>query len=151
MDPLTTTTGSIQIVHLCARSKISLTRWTGKVRAIDEHVDAFCSEINSLSATYEALNNGLRAPGPNSRARILEHVSDERMWQQLSYSIKDCENSMLVLNDILKKFLVDLGNPFRQGHEQFGESISSGDISRLRQRIRLFKIVLALPLQMTTM
>ncbi len=117
---------------------------------MDEQITEFCTDIRALSATYEALNNSLHSPVFASAAHVLEHNSGNRLWQQQANSIKDCENTMLILNDILNEFAVDLGNPYRRGYELLSDSLSSGDIVRLRQRVQLFNSVLALPLQMMT-
>ena len=70
--------------------------------------------------------------------------------RQIASLIKDCENTMVILNQILESLSASSGNVFRRPCRQFRESLVSGDIARLRQRIQLFNSTLTLPLQMIT-
>jgi hypothetical protein len=143
MDPASLTTDSVSIIHLCARSTISLARWTGTKQTTNEQIKAFCGEIRALSATYDALTNKLRSPAMASAARSLER-SDDTMWQHMAMLIEDCENTMVILN----KFSSDSAELYQQTYQRFGESMGYGDISRLRERLPLFDMILAFLLQL---
>ena len=149
MDPLSITVGSLQIVSLCAQSTVALAQWVGDVKTVDERIGAFSTEIKALSATYEALHHSLRSPAMLRAARASEYSSGGQLWRQIASLIKDCENTMVILNQILES-LSTSGNVFRRPYRQFRESLVSGDIARLRQRIQLFNSTLTLPLQMIT-
>src|SRR5277367_573281 len=146
MDPLSITVGSLQIVSLCAQSTVVLAQWIGDVKT----VDAFSTEIKALSTTYEALHHSLRSPVMLRAARASEYSSGGQLWRQIASLIKDCENTMVILNQILESLGTSSGNVFRRPYRQFCESLVSGDIARLRQRIQLFNSTLTLPLQMIT-
>ena len=150
MDPLSITVGSLQIVSLCAQSTVALAQWVGDVKTVDERIDAFSTEIKALSATYEALHHSLRSPVMLRAARASEYSSGGQLWRQIASLIKDCENTMVILNQILESLSTSSGNVFRRPCRQFRESLVSGDIARLRQRIQLFNSTLTLPLQMIT-
>jgi hypothetical protein len=148
MDPVSITSNSISIIHLCARSTISLARWAGTRQSTNAQVNSFCQETRALSATYDALNNKLRSPPMASAARSLEHGSEGGLWQHMALSIADCENTMILLNDILNKFSLDSADLYQQTYQSFGESIGYGDMSRLRQRISIFDMAFAFLLQL---
>jgi hypothetical protein len=150
MDPLSIAVGSLQVVSLCAQSTVALAQWIGDVKNVDERIDAFSTEIKALSATYEALNHSLRSPAVLKAAIASEHSSGGQLWRQIASLAKDCENTMAILNQILESLSTSSGNVFRRPYRQFRESLVSGDISRLRQRIQLFNSTLTLPLQMIT-
>jgi hypothetical protein len=147
MDPASTTAGSVSIIHLCARNIISLARWTGTKQTTNEKIKVFCAEIRSLSATYDGLNNRLRTPRMASAAESLEKSSGG-LWQHVALSIKDCENTMVTLDEILTKFNSDSAELYQQTYQLFGQSMGDGDMSRLRQRIPIFDMALAFLLQL---
>lgn len=146
MDPLSITDGSISIIHLCARSTISLSRWPGTKQTTNEQIYSFCGEIRALSATYDALNNKLRSPAMASAAQL--GSSGGGLWQHIAMSIKDCENTMVLLNEILNKFSSDSADLYQQTYQLFGASLHYGDLSRLRQRVPIFDNFLAFLLQL---
>jgi hypothetical protein len=151
MDPASITAGSVAIIHLCARSTISLSRWAGTKQTTNENIKAFCGDIRALSATFDALNNKLRSPVMASAARSLDHKLDNGLWQHIALSIKDCENTMVVLNEILNNFNSDSADLYQQAYQQFGESMGYGYMSRLRRRIPIFDMMLAFLLQLIIM
>jgi hypothetical protein len=146
MDPLSITDGSISIIHLCARSTISLSRWPGTKQTTNEQIYSFCGEIRALSATYDALNNKVRSPAMASAAQL--GSSGGGLWQHIAMSIKDCENTMVLLNEILNKFSSDSADLYQQTYQLFSESLHYGDLSRLRQRVPIFDNFLAFLLQL---
>jgi hypothetical protein len=146
MDPLSITDGLISIIHLCARSTISLSRWPGTKQTTNEQIYSFCGEIRALSATYDALNNKLRSPAMASAAQL--GSSGGGLWQDIAMSIKDCENTMVLLNEILNKFSSDSADLYQQTYQLFSESLHYGDLSRLRQRVPIFDNFLAFLLQL---
>ena len=145
------TAGSISIIHLCARTTISLARWMGTRQTTNEHINTLCAEIRALSATYDALNNKLRSPTVASAAESLQRISDGGIWQHIAMSIKDCEKTLVVLNQILNKYNADSTDLFQHTYRLFGQSMTNGDISRLRLRIPIFDMVLAFLLQLMIM
>lgn len=147
MDPASITADSVSIIHLCARTTISLARWPGTKQTTNGQITAFCGEIRALCATYDALNNKLRRSGMASAARLLES-SSSGIWQHVAMSIRDCENTMVLLNEILNKFSSDSMDLYQQTYQLFGESMGYGDLSRLRQRIPIFDMILSFLLQL---
>ena len=145
------TAGSISIIHLCARTTISLARWFGTKQTANDQINTFCGEIRTLSATYDALNNKLRSPTVARAAQTLEHMSDGGIWQHVATSIKDCENTLVVLNQILTKYNADSADLYQQTYQLFGQSLGNGDMARLRKRIPIFEMVLAFLLQLIIM
>ena len=151
MDPVSITAGSISIIHLCARSTISLARWTGTKQTTNDQINTFCAEIRALSATYDALNNKLRSPMMASAAQSLDQKSNGGMWQYIAMSVKDCESTLVILNGVLNKFSSDSTELYQRKYQLFAESMRTGDLSRLRQRIPIFDMSLAFLLQLIIM
>src|SRR5256885_1119770 len=151
MDPGAITAGSISIIHLCARSTISLARWAGTKQTTNEQINTFCADLRSLSATYDGLNNKLRSPVMTSAVQSLAKNSGDGLWQNFAKSIKHCEHTMIILNDVLNKFTSDSMDLYQQTYQQFGQSMGAGDLLRLRQRIPIFGMTLAFLLQLIIM
>jgi hypothetical protein len=147
MDPASITADSVSIIHLCARTTISLARWAGTKQTTNGQITAFCGEIRALSATYDALNNKLRRSSVASAAKSLE-ISSSGIWQRVALSIRDCENTMGLLNEVLTKFSLDSMELYQQTYQLFGESMGYGDLSRLRQRLAIFDMILSFLLQL---
>jgi hypothetical protein len=147
MDPASITANSVSIIHLCARATISLSRWRGTKQTTNWQITAFCGQIGALSATYDALNNKFRRPGMAGAAQSLENLSSG-IWQHVAMSVKDCEDTMILLNGILNKFSSDSADLYQQTYQLFGESMGYGDLSRLRQRISIFDMILSFFLQL---
>jgi hypothetical protein len=85
-----------------------------------------------------------------SAAQSLERSSGG-LWQLVALSIKDCEDTMVTLNEILNKFSSDSAELHQQTYQLFGQSMGHGDMSRLRQRIPIFDMILAFLLQLIIM
>lgn len=151
MDSASITAGAVAIIHSCARSTISLSRWTGTKQTTNQHIKSFCGDLRALSATYDALNNKLRSPAIASACHSLEHELDNGLWQHIAISTKHCENSMLILNGILNKFNSDSADLYQHTYQLFGESMSYGDMSYLRRRIPIFDMILSFLLQLILM
>jgi hypothetical protein len=151
MDPSSITAGSISIVHLCARTSISLARWTGSKQTTNGHINTFCAELRNLSATYDALNNKLRLPAMARAAHSLAEMTDGKIWQHAALLINDCENTLVILNQILDKYSTDSKDLYQQTYQLFGQSMANGDIFRLRQRTPIFDMALAFLLQLIVM
>ena len=145
------TAGSTSIIHLCARTTISLARWLGTKQTTNDQINTLCGEIRTLSATYDALNNKLRLPTMARAAQSLEHMSDGGIWQHVATSIKDCENTLVIMNQILNKYNTDSTDLYQQTYQLFGQSMRNGDLSRLGKRIPIFEMVLAFLLQLIIM
>ena len=80
-------------------------------------------------------------------AQSLENLSSG-IWQHVAMSVKDCEDTMILLNGILNKFSSDSADLYQQTYQLFGESMGYGDLSRLRQRISIFDMILSFFLQL---
>lgn len=151
MDPLSITAGSLTIAKLCATCIVSLTTWVGEVRAIDGRIEAFCTEIRSLTQTLDALNSSLLLPEMLRAAQAADSTSEGELWRQLHISLDDCRTTMEQLREILDSLKKPLGRGlrlFRRPVSQFKESLEAGTIALLRERIIFFNTSLALPLQM---
>src|SRR5271156_5576831 len=126
MDPLSITVGSLQIVSLCAQSTVALAQWVGDVKTVDERIGAFSTEINALSATYEALLHSLRSPAMLRAARASEYSSGGQLWRQIASLIKDRENTMVILNQILGVRVLPLGMYSVGPADNFAKVLSPG-------------------------
>jgi hypothetical protein len=151
MDPLSITTASLTIAKLCAQCVISLTVWVGEVRNVDERIESFCTEIKNLSSNLDALNNAILAPEVMQITLETNMLAVADLWEQLQVSLSDCENTMKQLRAILSELKNGLGvkaGLFRKPIKQFRESLESGQISTLRERILFFSSSLGLTIQM---
>lgn len=143
-------TGTLQIISLCAQCTVALARWIGEVKTVDDRIEAFIGEIDSLSATYNALESNLRSPAMRHVALTAEESAGGSLWKQVARSMSDCEDTMVILHRYLRNIEGSSSGRLRRPYKQFKESIMAGDIARLRQRIQFFNSTLALPLQMLT-
>ncbi|KAJ9611534.1 hypothetical protein H2200_004718 [Cladophialophora chaetospira] len=151
MDPLSITTGSLTIAKLCAQCIISLAVWVGEVRSVDERVELFCAEIKNLSSNLDAVNNTLLMPEFVQATNEASKMAIVDLWKQLKVSLGDCEKTMEQLRDILDSLKAGFGKGaglFRRPIKQFRESLESGEISTLRERILFFTSSLGLTIQM---
>jgi hypothetical protein len=151
MDPLSITTASLTIAKLCAQCVVSLALWVGEVRTIDDRVESFCAEIKNLSSNLDSLHNALQTPEALQAANEADNGAFADLWKQLDISLGDCEKTMKQLRDILENLKVGFGvkaRLFRKPIKQFRESLESGEISTLRERVLFFTSSLALTMQM---
>jgi hypothetical protein len=151
MDAFAIATGSLQIISVCAQCTVSLAKWIGEVTTVDSRIEAFISEIESLSATYNALEANLRSPAMQDAAQNADDSTGGSLWKGIALSISDCKDTMVILQRILHHIEGNSNSRLRRPYKQFRESLVSGDIARLRQRIQFFNSTMALPLQMLTM
>ena len=148
MDPLSITSAAGAIIVSCSQITFTLMQWIGRLKTIDERIQTFVNEIQSLSATQDALRKSLQQPAMVAAARSAEQNAGARLWKQVQCSLNDCETTVERLRNVLNDINQNSGTFFRRPLQTFRESLVSGDIAELRQRLLLFNSTLSLPLQM---
>lgn len=146
MDPLSITVGTLQIISFCAQCA----GWIASLKNVDERVQAFASEIETLSAHHDALTKALQSPGMIAVARAAEQNAGGDLWKQVMFSLNDCKNTMEAVANILRDIDRNSRGPLRRPQKQLKESLAAGDLAKLRQRIQFFNSTISLPLQIMT-
>lgn len=148
MDVLGALASSTQIVVLCAEATSKIAQWYESVRTVDQRIDSFKREIETLRNTYDVLQKSLREPSMAEAARATDKELGGILWQQMHRTLRDCSNTVAEVNAILDK----IGASHRLLHgpvmKQLRESLHTGQLARLRERIIIFGSGLQLPMQM---
>ncbi|KAK4943706.1 hypothetical protein LTR10_016803 [Elasticomyces elasticus] len=148
MDPFSFTTGALQIAAACAQCTITIIKWVGDVRTVDARISSFCDEVAALRTTYEGLERSLASPLIAEAARVASQTPDgAHLWRQIKETLEDSKRTVFRVNEVLNQIGRTSGLA-RRVRTQLQESLSSGELSRLRQRIQFFNTALALPIQM---
>ncbi|KAJ9499934.1 hypothetical protein H2202_004324 [Exophiala xenobiotica] len=148
MDPFSITSGALQIAGACAQITITIIKWVGDVRTVDARISSFCDEVAALRTTYEGLERSLSSPLMAEAARVASQTSDGfHLWKQIQETLNDSKRTVKRVNEVLNHIGQTSGFG-RKIRAQLQESLSSGELSRLRQRIHFFNSALALPIQM---
>ncbi|KAK5056634.1 hypothetical protein LTR84_012166 [Exophiala bonariae] len=148
MDPFSLTAGALQIAGACAQCTVTIIKWVGDVRTVDARISSFCDEVAALQATYEGLERSLSSPLMAEAARVANQTSDgAHLWTQIKEALNDSKRTMRRVNDVLTNIARTSGFG-RRVKTQLQESLASGELSRLRQRIQFFNSALSLPIQM---
>ncbi|KEF54756.1 uncharacterized protein A1O9_09198 [Exophiala aquamarina CBS 119918] len=148
MDPFSLTAGALQIAGACAQCTVTIIKWVGDVRSVDARISSFCDEVAALQATYEGLERSLRSPLMAEAARVANQTSDgAHLWAQIKEALNDSSRTMKRVNEVLTNIARTSGFG-RRIKTQLQESLASGELSRLRQRIQFFNTALSLPIQM---
>ncbi|KAK6384806.1 hypothetical protein LTS17_002369 [Exophiala oligosperma] len=148
MDPFSITLGALQIAGACAQVTITIIKWVGEVRTVDARISCFCDEVTALQTTYEGLERSLSSPLMAEAARVASKTSDgSHLWRQIKETLDDSKRTIQRVNDVLDNIVRTSGFG-RKFKAQLQESLSSGELSRLRQRIQIFNTALSLPIQM---
>ncbi len=148
MDPFSITSGALQIAGACAQVTITIIKWVGDVRTVDARISSFCDEVAALRTTYEGLERSLSSPLMAEAARVASQTSDGfHLWKQIQETLDDSKRTVKRVNEVLNHIGQTSGFG-RKIRAQLQESLSSGELSRLRQRIQFFNSALALPIQM---
>lgn len=148
MDPLSIAAATGSIILSCGQITFILTQWIGRLKTIDDRIQTFINEIQSLSATHDALQKTLQQPAMVAAARSAEQNAGAGLWKQVQRSLNDCKATIEQLKKVLNDINSSSGGLFRRPVQTFKESLLSGDVAGLRQRLVLFNSTLALPLQM---
>lgn len=148
MDPFSISVGALQIVSICSNCTITVIKWVGDVRTVDQRIRGFYDEMLALSATYEGLGKSLKSPLMIEAARVANGNSDgAHLWSQVRVALDDSTKTIKRIKTVLDEISKHTG-PLRSVKKQFTESISTGELSRLRQRIQYFNATISLPIQM---
>lgn len=148
MDPFSLTAGALQIAGGCAQCTITIIKWVGDVKTVDTRIAGFCDEVAALKATYEGLEKSLSSPLMAEAARVAGQTPDgAHLWTQIKETLDDSKRTVFRVNDVLDQ-IVRTSGLARRIRAQLQESLTSGELSRLRQRIQFFNSALALPIQM---
>jgi hypothetical protein len=148
MDPFSLTAGALQIAGLCAQCTVTIIKWVGDVRSVDARISSFCDEVAALQATYEGLKRSLSSPLMAEAARVANQTADgAHLWIQIKEALNDSSRTMKRVNEVLTNIASPSGTG-RRIKTQLQESLASGELARLRQRIQFFNTALSLPIQM---
>lgn len=148
MDPFSLTAGAIQIAAACAQCTVTIIKWVGDVRTVDARIASFCDEVSALRATYEGLDRSLSSPLMAEAVRVASKTSDGApLWLQIREALDDSKRTMKRVNEVLTHIASTSGFA-RRIKTQLQESLASGELFRLRQRIQFFNSALSLPIQM---
>lgn len=148
MDPFSLTAGALQIAGACAQCTVAIIKICGDIRTVDARISSFCDEVTALQATYEGLEKSLSSPLMAEAARIANQTTDgAQLWIQIKEALNDSKRTMKRVNEILAHITKTSGFG-RKVKTHLHESIASGELSRLRQRIQFFNAALSLPIQM---
>ncbi|KAK5106051.1 hypothetical protein LTS08_000167 [Lithohypha guttulata] len=150
MEAVGALASSLQIVALCGQVTVTIVKWVESVRTVDERIDAFVHEVNTLRMTYESLSRSLREPSMLEAAKITNRDVGGHLWLQMSKTLQDCERTMNAITNVLRKIQAS-GNFLRPFLKQLRENLHSGELVRLREQIVMFNQSLQLPMQMMTL
>jgi Ankyrin repeats (3 copies)/Ankyrin repeats (many copies)/Tetratricopeptide repeat len=148
MDPFSVAVGALQIAGVCSQCTVTIIKFIGEIRTAEERIRGFYEEVIALKSTYEGLEESLRSPIMVEAARVANQTSDgAHLWAQVRIALDDSTKTMnrikLLLDEISKKT-----GPLRRFKSQLQESLTNGELSRLRQRIQFFNATVALPINM---
>ena len=148
MDPFSISVGALQIASVCGSVTIQIIKWVGDVRTVDARIKGFYDEILALQATYEGLEESLRSPLMIEAARIANQTSDgAHLWGQVRVALDDSLKTATRVKVVLDEISKHTG-PLRSVKKQLHESLTNGELSRLRQRVQFFNATISLPIQM---
>ncbi|KAK5953544.1 hypothetical protein OHC33_005488 [Knufia fluminis] len=141
---------SLQIISQCTQITMTIIKWVDSVRTVDDRIDSFVKEVNTLRATYESLSQSLKDPSMLEAARNTNRDAGGHLWTQMSRTLQDCEGTMIAITNVLRR-IQDASNIFRPVIKQLKEALNAGELVRLREQVVLFNSSLQLPMQMITL
>ena len=148
MDPLSITLGAFQIAGACGVCTTTIIKWVIDVRTTDARIREFYNEVLSLRSTYEGLEKSLRTPLMLEAARVASKTSDgAHLWQQVQTALDDSMKTILRINAVLDRISRTTGI-MKRLRTQLQESLKEGELSRLRDRVKMFNATISLPIQM---
>lgn len=127
---------------------MTINQWYESVRTVDQRIDSFKAEIETLKNTYNSLYKSLREPSMAEAARVIDKDLGGDLWQQMGNTLRDCLNTMEEVNTILDRINGPRRLLPRPVVKQYRESLQTGPLLRLRERILIFSSGLQLPMQM---
>jgi hypothetical protein len=119
-----------------------------KITTTDEAVRGLGKETHSLSKVLGSMEISLN--DPLIRQAAIDTRSG-RHWQDVSRSLRDCEQTLKRLKRIAKEVNVPQGGLFRFGRSQVKLALSSGEIVMYRQQISACTQTMNLSLNWITM
>ncbi len=148
MDPFSISVGALQVASVCSQITIAIIKWVGDVRTVEARIRGFYEEVLALQSTYEGLEESLRTPIMLEAARTANQSSDgSHLWGQVRVALDDSMKTMNRIRRVLDEISKHTG-PLRSVRKQLHESLTNGELSRLRQRVQFFNATISLPIQM---
>lgn len=141
---------SLQIVSQCTQVTITIIKWIEQVRTVDERIESFVHEVNTLRTTYEAMRCTLNDPALKEASKIADTDGGGHLWSQFRTTLYDCERTILAIVNVLRRIHANK-SAFRPVIKQLRENLSSGELCRLREQVIMFHTTLQLPMQMLTL
>ena len=148
MDPFSISVGALQCAQVAAQVTVTIIKWVGDVKTVDQRIRGFYEEVLALRATYEGLEESLRSPMMAEAARVASQNTDGAiLWQQVRIALDDSTKTIGRIQSVLDDISRHTG-PLRRVKTQLQESLTNGELGRLRQRVQFFNATISLPIQM---
>ncbi|KAF2452587.1 hypothetical protein BDY21DRAFT_367628 [Lineolata rhizophorae] len=128
------------LTHLSASCITLLAKWIHEVKEVDNVIQDFRAEIETLHNVLISL--------AKSTARLRPPSDKSVLWIQVNMTLLDTGKALGKLEDILGCFNTENPAIFNKIGRQFKMNLLSGEISVVRQRIGLLSSTLGLPLHM---
>lgn len=139
---------ALQIVGFCASTTQMIVRWGIDVRTADERIRGFYDEITTLETTYIEVRNCLESPISRNIAMASYKTTDgHRLWNGVRDALNDSYATMTKVRAVLDKIDKSSGI-LRRPKVVFQESVRSGELGHLRERLKYFNSTIALSIQM---
>jgi len=128
-----------------------LIEWAQEASDIENAIERFCSEVNDLLATLMSLQPVMA--DKTFEVAVRKVNNGELLRSNVDKAVGDAKDTVESLRRILES--LDSIDPeisaLAQRQQVFKRSLTSGEISILRQRIVLLNATLGLPMQMISM
>ena len=149
METLAAITGAFQLTSQCVQASVTIAKWIREVKTVDDRLRTFKSEVDALEHTYKGLENSLRSPQLRRAAKHAEAESGGHLWSQLSFTIKDCSETLVKVNSILDN--INVSSRWGRAHKQLRESLYTEQLARYHDRIRVFNYTFMSSMQMISL
>lgn len=141
------------VVAHCTQASVYVAEHVDGLAIVDHRIAIFNDSLKRLSVNCEALQQLSSVPEIITAAGTVGGF-DEQIWSQLVITLKDCETILVAVNRIfgeisrrsrgssrLRLFSI---SPIKQVQEQ----LRDGELARHHEKVKMFSISLALPMQL---
>jgi len=106
---------------------VQIRDFVSSIKSVDETVEGFCNEMESLKIVLEALNNV--EPGFKQNDKFTQH------WASVDRIVSDCQTTVGKLDMLLRRLGKKSDNTYQAIVKQLRLSSKTDDISNLRRQI----------------
>ena len=133
-EPFSVVAASISLAQLCLTAVASIYALFSKANSVDRTLSSLADQVNLLATVLKSISETYTSTETTRQG----HPALENHWAHVRVAMKDCEQTLNNLENLLKEIRFENGRFFRRARTQVGMEIQTSQIKSYNETIGAF-------------